>query len=336
LTTLSRSLRQLLAENTDNPALYNSAVYLGNLPSFLGNRQLTAAEEIQRITDLIREADFSVFRVPRLLCFILNHAPFSLVEEVLRLADSAQLDTVNVDILIYLVGVYLDALEYLEVGEATRTRITDIIDSLALPVIQKTPQGLFLRTAASDQGGEANLYESILMGDRLMRAGKVLGRESFLSLGRTLIYSALELADGEGFLPLRVALRNGEALPSGDTLSPQMIYELLPGSYYTPKEYPLYAFLYPGSWIWTASRISDIKIEDGKYRFFFSFPTGNTHYLLIQGIRQMSSAVMHGIPWKSDPEYFRYTDGWAYEEATQTLFVKITHRLETEELILNY
>jgi hypothetical protein len=45
---------------------------------------------------------------------------------------------------------------------------------------------------------------------------------------------------------------------------------------------------------------------------------------------------MHGIPWKSDPEYFSYTDGWAYDEETQTLYVKITHRLETEELVLNY
>ena len=88
LAVISRNLRQLLRDNADNPSLYNSAAYLGNLPSFLSARQQSATDEIDRITDLIKRAEFSVFRTPNLLRFILNHAPFSLAEEVLRLADS--------------------------------------------------------------------------------------------------------------------------------------------------------------------------------------------------------------------------------------------------------
>jgi hypothetical protein len=238
--------------------------------------------------------------------------------------------------MIYLVNVYLEAVEYLDIGEATFTRVSDIIDRFLLPEIKKTRKRLFFRGSSSTQASETNLYESILIGNAFMRAGEALTKDSYISLGRTLIYSVLDLADAEGFVPARVRIQDGEAEPIGDLLSPESIYRLVPSVHYTPAEYPLYSYLYPGSWIWTASRLTDVKIDDQQYRFFFSFPTGETHYLLIQGIRPMASMIMHGIPWKSDPEYFLYTDGWAYDESTQTLFVKLTHRKISEELVLNY
>ena len=334
LAVISRNLRQLLRDNADNPSIYNSAAYLGNLPAFLSARQQSATVEIERITDLIKRAEFSVFRMPHLLRFILNHAPFSLAEEVLRLADSVQLETVEGDTLLYLVNVYLEAVEYLDIGEATIGRVSDIIDRFVLPAIKKTSKGIFL--TSSTQTSEASLYESILIGDALMRAGDALAEDSYIAAGRTLIYSVLDLADTEGFVPSRVRIQGGEVEPTGDLLSPESIYRLVPSVHYTPAEYPLYSYLYPGSWIWTASQLTDVKMDDQQYRFFFSFPTGETHYLLIQGLRPMTSMIMHEIPWKSDPEYFRYTDGWAYDESTQTLLVKLTHRKISEELVLNY
>jgi hypothetical protein len=337
LAVLSRNLRQLLAGNAENPQLYDSAAYLGNLPAYLALRQDSAAEEIQRITGLITTADFSVFRTPRLLRFILNHAPFSLAEEVLRLADSVQLGTAELDTLIHLVNVYLEASEYLDVGEATSVRISDIIDRFVLPEILKTPRGLFLGGSSNNRDREVDLHKSVLMGKALMGAGRALANDSYTAVGRALISAALDLSDDDGFLPRRIRTRDGTIeSTSPDTISPQSIYDLLPGADYTPEEYPLYAYLYPGSWIWTASRMMGVNIDDTRYRFSFSFPLGDTHYLLIQGIRPPTGMIMHGIAWKSDPEYFRYTDGWAYDEETQTLYVKITHRLETEELVLSY
>jgi hypothetical protein len=50
----------------------------------------------------------------------------------------------------------------------------------------------------------------------------------------------------------------------------------------------------------------------------------------------MKSVVLHEIPWKPDPQYSQYTDGWIYDPESQTLFGKITHRQAEEELLLNY
>jgi hypothetical protein len=337
LAVLSRNVRQLLAGNEDNPQVYDSAVYLGNLPAYLAARQDSAAEEIRRITDLITAADFSVFRTPRLLRFILNHAPFSLAEEVLRLADSVQLGTAELDTLIHLVNIYLEASEYLDVGEATSARVSEIVDRFLLPQILKTPRGLFLGASSNNQDREADLYQCVLAGRALMEAGRALASESYAAVGRALVSAALDLSNDEGFIPRRIRIQEGTIESTiADTISPQSIYEFLPGADYAPEEYPLYAYLYPGSWIWTASRVTGVNIDDTRYRFSFSFPLGDTHYLLIQGIRPLTGMIMHGIPWKSDPEYFRYTDGWAYDEESQTLYVKITHRLEIEELVLSY
>ena len=336
LAVVARNIRQFLLENSDNPSVYQSAAYLGNLPAFLSHRQEAAAAEIERITALIKAADFSVLETPDLICFIINHAPFSLVEEVLRLADSARLEQQTLYTLLHLTEVYLDAIRFLDVGNATYSRAKEIVDRFILPSIRKTPRGLFLAASISADQEEIQLYESVRAGGVLMRAGELLAQDSYVTLGGNLIHSALRLADSEGFIPTRLRIQGQEIEPGEELLAPERIYSLLPTTRYTPREYPLYSYLYPGSWIWTASLPGEIKIDEQQYRFFFSFPTGGTHYLLIQGIRPMQSVVMHGIPWKSDPQYFQYTDGWAYDADNQTLYVKITHRTQTEEIVLNY
>ena len=41
---------------------------------------------------------------------------------------------------------------------------------------------------------------------------------------------------------------------------------------------------------------------------------------------------MHGIPWKSDPEFQIYSDGWVYDSLRRALFVKIRHRSELQSI----
>jgi len=79
-----------------------------------------------------------------------------------------------------------------------------------------------------------------------------------------------------------------------------------------------------------------IKIGAGQYRFSLSFPVGGSHYFLLQGLPPMQSVMLHEILWKSDPEYSRYSDGWAYDPGTQTLFGKLSQRLPEEDLVLNF
>ena len=41
---------------------------------------------------------------------------------------------------------------------------------------------------------------------------------------------------------------------------------------------------------------------------------------------------MHGLRWKTDPEYRRYSDGWAYDADQRMLVIRMTQRT-AEDLV---
>ena len=54
--------------------------------------------------------------------------------------------------------------------------------------------------------------------------------------------------------------------------------------------------------------------------------------MIIQGIGPFSLLKLHGIPWHSDPIYFKYSDGWTYDAKARTLFMKVTGRSDRETI----
>lgn len=355
LGVLVASLRPLFASSPDDPHLRRSAAYFGGLPGYLDFRETQARAQVEEITRRLQAADPAVFQEPELLATILDHGPLALVEEALRLAEALQPGAAaaapapgSPAALIGLLEFYLDALRLLpEPGGAAR-RTAQIVEQQVFPAIRRSSRGLFLdgtaigvRPAPASPAGSAaaaqvDVLQSIRAGRALVRAGGQLGNETYAAVGRSLVSASLALADAEGFLPARLTLAGGEAKPAQESLAPEQVYLLVAGQPYIPREYPLYRTLGPGSWVFTVARLEEVKVDASQQRFFFTFPAGDTHYLLIQGVAPASSLLMHGIPWKSDPQYFQYSDGWAYDAASQTLYLKITHRATQEEIVLSY
>jgi hypothetical protein len=336
LAAVSRFVREALLQGPLDPAVYRGAAYWGNLPAFVATRQEGVEGQIARITELIRAADFSLFDTPGLVGFILDHAPFSLLDEVLRLADRGDLAAQSAYTLMDLVELYLDCWEYTGASQASSARVAQIVEGRLWPAVSKTGQGLFLRFSPGGAEDRADLYSTLKLGRILIRAGGLLQRQAYAAVGRTMIASCLRLADGEGFLPVEVRIRGMEIEAAADRLAPDRVYPLVADQRFLPQEYPLYALLGPGTWLWTAAQGVQTQVDGNQYRFSFSFPVGETHYLIVAGVRPPSSVVMHRIPWKTDPEYFRYSDGWAYDGASQVFFAKITHQSEREEIVLSY
>jgi hypothetical protein len=63
-----------------------------------------------------------------------------------------------------------------------------------------------------------------------------------------------------------------------------------------------------------------------------SYPPGVPYHLMLRGLRPFAQLKLHGIAWHADPTYFRYSDGWAYDSGSQTLFMKITGKAEREQI----
>ena len=340
LALVSRSIRQILQDNPGAEIDYAGACYLGDLPSFLRRRQVQAAEETSLLTELIRRTERSLFATANLIPFIVNHAPLSLAEEVLRLADSVDLERETLFDVLNITGAYLDAALTLGLGDTAPLRVAAAVERRILPAIRAAGGGLYFVLEPQEQPTLVDLYASLQAGRVLQQAGRLLQRPAYEELGRNLVLSVLGQADTDGSLPAagRVdpdGFTAGPARPA-ERLAPERIYRLVVERPYTPEEHPLYAYLNPGSWVLTASRLESVEIAAEQQRYLFSFPQGLTHYLLIQGVRPPQSLSMHGIPWRPDPQYFSYSDGWAYDEGTQSLYIKLTHRVEAEEIVVTY
>ncbi len=303
--------------------------YLGALDQYYQQLQGSIPRRLEGITAQIRRADAAVLRTPDLVRFILDHGPFALTEEVIRLADGVDIERAPMPVLLSLGDTYLDVSMLIGPTGNVLPRLTAVVEKRLLPSLRRTGQGVYLA-----ENGTVDVRQNVAAGRILMEAGEITRRPALATIGQNLVLSCLRFADARGVLPARLTLGADRAgSPQGRVL-PEDVYERIARPQYLPREVPLYGQLGPGTWIWTVSPAVGADFGPSSSRFTFSFPVGATHYVLLQGIRPFQTLQLHGTPWKTDPGYYRYSDGWVYDGATQTLFLKLTHRLETEELLI--
>jgi len=330
LPAVAAAARERAASGTGLP----TAAYVGYLQGYQAAAAQEAAAVIERVTEAIRRSDSSALDTPGLLQLIVNRGPFSLAEEVLRLADAVDRRGAPLPRLVSLLEVYTEAAELM--GPPSLQKALQLIDDSLLPAVEQTGEGLFLAQPGEGAERPVEVLDSVRAGRLLLRAAGLASRPPLALVGRNLLLGALALADGEGFVPARGELRDGSFRGQRGQLPPEALYGWLAEERYLPEEHPLYGPLAPGTWLYTAARPVRVRTGAGQYRFSLSFPPGAAHYFLLQGLPPMQSIMLHEILWKSDPEYSRYSDGWAYDPATQTLFGKLTQRQAEEDLVINF
>jgi len=341
-----RQFRKVMAANPGELLPAYTTPYLGGLQKYYNYSHVQKSIQIEKLTDQIRNSDLSLLQLPHLLRFILNHAPFSLIEEVIRLTDGIDIEKLSTGELLTLLDLYSDICSFIGFSDSTTSKIWNIFSHRLLPSIIETGQGFFLsqeKTSGlpmvTNEEYLVDLYLSIKGGSLLLSLGDLLNEAAFSAIGRNLIFSALGRAahtPDSSYLPLRLKINQNRIVEQSGIVPAEDIYPLIAGNRYLPREIPLYSYLYPGSWIWTASQVIDVEIAEDVYNFSLSFPVKGSHYLIIQGLKPFSHIELHGIPWQPDARYFQYRDGWFYEAESQTLFLKLTHKTEIEKILIRY
>lgn len=342
-----RQFRRVMSANPGELLPAYTTPYLGGLQKYYNYSRGLESIRIEKLTDEIKNSDLSLLQLPHLLRFILNHAPFSLIEEVIRLTDGIDIEKLSTEEFLALLDLYSDISSFIGLSDSTTSKIWDIFSQRLLPGIIETDQGFFLvqeKTATglpvlTNEEYIVDLYLSIKGGSLLLSLGDLLNEAAFTAIGRNLIFYALGRAahtPDSSHLPLRLKINQNRIIEQAGIIPAEDIYLLIADNKYLPREIPLYIYLYPGSWIWTASQVIDIEIAEDVYSFYLSFPVKGSHYLIIQGLKPFSRLELHGIPWQPDARYFQYSNGWFYEAESQTLFLKLTHRTEIEKIIIRY
>lgn len=342
-----RQFRRVMSMNPGELLPAYTTPYLGGLQKYYNYLRGQESIQIEKLTDQIKNSDLSLLQLPHLLRFILNHAPFSLIEEVIRLTDGINIEELSTAELLALLDLYSDISSFIGFSDSTTLKIRNIFSQRLLPAIIETDHGFFLSQEKragglpmlTDEEYIVDIYLSIKGGSLLLSLGELLNEAAFSAIGRNLIFYALGRAahtPDSSHLPLRLKINQNRIIEHSGIIPVEDIYPLIVDNKYLPREIPLYSYLYPGSWIWTASQVTDIEIAKDVYRFSLSFPVKGSHYLIIQGLKPFSHLELHGIPWQPDARYFQYSDGWFYEAESQTLYLKLTHKNEIEKIIIHY
>lgn len=219
------------------------------------------------------------------------------------------------------------ALQAAAPSEAAAARL-DEVQSRLVGLVVRREGALFVRTGPN----LLDLQSSLVLG-RLWLSAARQGKEGYGDAGALLVTSVLAFQDASGRLPQTLVLQDGAVVRQEGTLAPEDVYEAVRPAAATETDLPAWG---PGVFVRTPATIVSATVTPTEARLVLKFPTGSAEHLLISGVKAFDHITLHGIRWRTDPQFQSYTDGWAYSASTRTLYFKIKHRDDVEELVVHY
>ncbi|MDR2662806.1 MAG: hypothetical protein LBC31_07410 [Treponema sp.] len=311
-----------------NPALssYEASAYVDRMEGALRSLATAERERSARSARLLNERSLDFLKEFHLIEFLGVRSYNNLMDdaaEMLRIFDPAEM---TVEQAAGFLEGRPDWERYRPGRNNPYERFIDQAMYVVTENLRKIPSGTL-----AFSGDEADTELNLRLGSALLRYGDPVKT----SLGRTLILSVLSLADGTGAVP-RILVRTAEntaAKPGGGLLGSYRIYRICRAG----DSYARAQLLGPGLWAWTAASSINAVPGGNTLDITVNFPPGETHYLLIRGIRPFTALQFNGREYPQDPQFERYdASGWAYSAPEQTLLIKLRHRAAAERITLVY
>ncbi len=301
-----------------------SALYLGSavnpLRSFGETVESFTRETVSRATD----GNPEVFSNPEMLQICLSSgvpeisAAISSLEETAEKVILEEPEDDNAFSLTLNAGEFL-----LSRGNEDNPAVRFLIREILLPRI--CPTGIDSYGIHLSEGSDTRI--NIKAGKLMLESNDSLTR----SIGYSLLLSAVRSAGEYGRLPAGFEMGEFYTRESESVLEPETFEDLLRmyrESSYTPRVIDLGA---GREWMWTTA--ANVRFQPGNTSVLsFQFPQGGIHHFALFNVEPFDQIQMHGIPWKSDPEFQRYSDGWVYDVRSKTLYFKIRHRATRQEI----
>ncbi|GHV81658.1 hypothetical protein AGMMS49991_02160 [Spirochaetia bacterium] len=196
----------------------------------------------------------------------------------------------------------------------------------------KSTQSLFF------SGGRADTEFNLRLGTALDQYARLSGDAELAALGRSLALSVISMTDTSGMLPPAVIpTKDGNFTTVGgaDPINIAGLYH-----YLAPITYPRAVGIAAGGingWAWTIASAVEVTRAGDIVDIAVSFPQSETHYMIIRGIRPFTKIQLHGVDYRTDPQFELYdSSGWAYSAAEQSLLLKIKHQESVEHIKVFY
>ncbi|MDR2490294.1 MAG: hypothetical protein LBD20_02715 [Spirochaetaceae bacterium] len=330
--SLSAALEKLPDGFVNNPArTYVTAPYLGRLPSALRSKSEFEKANLERLTRLF-QTDKDAFLVEeKLFVYLAQRNYAALFDQAIQYIKTIQPDMLTIKLL----PAVFEGWWAWNIWHNTEENPFEILVHQARlmvgELIKKDVENgdIFIVNEQT-----ADIAYNARLGSAITVYGESSGNNEWAALGRSLVISCLAYSNDSGGIPRLLQENDGQftIAENNPTMEALQMYQLAALSDYYPHAVGV-TTLVKGVWIWTMSPSISASYQNNVLDFGILFNTGETHYMLISGLRPFSKIQMRDIDYRSDPQFENWNaPGWIYSPSEQTMLVKLVHRTPLEHI----
>lgn len=311
----SNAKKTALATVSENRKTYFTTPYFGNLA--VTNKSLVSHSSNLhfKAKESLSAKNLGAFDIDNLLFTLIYQNDINLAYSLFEFV--ANTENLNPTILQYanIINTYCDAVKYeTELANVLKDKMETIFENILAILSFEDP---VLRFSA--EAPAASQSDICRLGAAFIRYGTLFERPELTGTGRLLITSSLKtspISESLVFADLYPVLIQNEYYPHFEVLSRN------------PSNIT----------VWTCS--PEVQLNSptsGVLELSMKFPVGDSHYMIVTGLRAFNSIEMYGLKYRSDKQFERYdSPGYIYDFDSQTLLLKMRHKNEIEKVVLTY
>lgn len=319
---------------------YLSSPFLNTLERSWQSMIARDREERSLLSRQFTENNLRVFEFPHLVPYLVDRGSTVFLDDIIRVASAVDLSTLTP---LQAAGL-LEIMQDMQVYSPQRSDALLLLAETCERVIRESLVQIQDTLYVTTGGTLIDSYATFRIAHILRRYGTMSTATAPWQHAGTLLYtSLLSRAENDAVLPVSFesAVTGGAAtgIPvAGDRKMPvEDLYPLVMNeNTWYPRAVSLSREVEPGVWAWTAARsITYAGNPDGSVRYRVQFPRGQSHYLVLNGIGQFTRIQLYGMDFRTDPRFESYnSSGYRYNAETRTLFLKMRHRDEFEDIVI--
>jgi hypothetical protein len=320
---------------------YESSVYLGRLDQAYRSLDASDREKLSRLSRLINEKSLDFLKESHVFEYFAVRGHGNFMDQGADLIRSIDPATLALDLTPGILEGYADWKTYRPLMENPFERLLDLACFVVSENLKITPDG---GTVFAFYGSRGDAEFNLRLGRALLDWAEAANENVWAGVARSLIISVLSLSDASGAVKAGLVLsEDGEITDGGSAesggaskLTTAKLYRILSQGEYSPRALPIGAAV-NSIWTWTAAHSVSASQENNILDLSVSFLAGETHYMIVRGIRPFTKIQLYGMDFRTDPQFERYdSSGWSYAVQEQILIVKMKHRATVEHVRIFY
>ncbi|MDR1428847.1 MAG: hypothetical protein LBI85_01030 [Spirochaetaceae bacterium] len=304
-----------------------SSAYLGRLDLALRSIAASDREFLSRVSRLISERSADFLGESHLVYNLSVRGAESFINDGVELLKALDIETIRLE---DLPGVFEGWADWRTLYAGRENPFDRLIGRswlLLSEAIQKSLTGDMVLVVRNN---EADTEYNLRLGRALASYGEAAGRDDWASVGRSLLITVLNLSGDPGSAPVKIRFNPDGSLQNTaeNRVDLASLYSIMDSGDYRPRALAAGS---PGIWTWTAASSISSRNTREALEIAVTFPAGETHYMIIRGVRPFAKIQLYNIDYRTDPQFERYdSSGWAYSASEQTLIIKMKHKTQVE------